>query len=88
MRFEDAENIEIDGFEGRQALGSNKPVIGLRNVNYAYIHNCQADEETKIFLEAAENSKNILFKNNDLRRAANALLNVDNSEVIESGNIK
>ena len=88
VRFENAENIEIDGFEGRQALGSNLPVIGLENVHYAYIHNCQTAEGAGTFLEVAENSKNILFKNNDLRRAANALLNVDNSEVIESGNIK
>ncbi|MDX1701752.1 MAG: right-handed parallel beta-helix repeat-containing protein, partial [Melioribacteraceae bacterium] len=91
IRFENAENIEIDRFEGRQSLGSDKPVIGLKNVNHAYIHDCQAAEGAGTFLEVGEGSQDILFKNNDLRRASKTLSileDVDSDEIIDNGNIK
>ena len=87
VRFENASNIEISGFKGRQSLDSEKPVIELTNVDGAYIHNCQAAESTGTFLEVAEGSQKILFINNDLRQASEPMLissqaNVD--EVIEN----
>ncbi len=50
-----------------------------------------AAEGAGTFLEVAEGSKDILFNNNDLRRASkslNIVKDVDSDEVIESGNIK
>jgi len=91
IRFENADNIEIDGFEGRQSLGSDEPVIRLKDVNYAYIHDSQAAEGAGTFLEMVDGSKDILFKNNDLRRASKSLNfsdDVSKDAVIESGNIR
>ena len=90
MRFENAENIEIAGFKGRESLGSDQPVIRLKNVDGAFIHNCQAAEQAGTFLEVVDSSKDILIKDNDLRKASKPIFisdDVDRDEVIESGNI-
>lgn len=90
VRFENAANIEISGFKGRQSLGSGKPVIELKNVDGAYIHDCQASESADAFLKVALDSKNILFVDNDLRKAAKSLViteDVGKDQVIEKGNI-
>lgn len=50
VRFENVENIKIDGFEGRQSLGSKQPVVRLKNVDGAFIHNCQAAKNSGTFL--------------------------------------
>ena len=87
VRFENASGIEIAGFKGRQSLDSGKPVIQLKDVDGAYIHNCQAAEGAGTFLEVAEGCKDILFINNDLRNSANSLVISDESgkdEVIEN----
>lgn len=87
VRFENAENIEISGFKGRQSLDSGKPVIRLTNVEGATIHDCQAVESSGTFLEVAEGCKEILYTDNDLRRASNSLLvsdQVGKDEVIEN----
>lgn len=91
LRIENAANIEIAGFKGRQSLGSEKPVIRLKNVAGAYIHDCQAAEGAGTFLEVAEGSKDILYLNNDLRQSATSLTisdDVNRDNVIESGNIR
>lgn len=87
LRFENAGNIEIDGFKGRQSLNSDEPVIRLKNVDGAFIHDCQAAEMAETFLEVVDGSKDILFINNDLRKAATTLVISDTSskdEVIEN----
>ncbi len=89
VRFENAENIEIAGFSGRQALDSGKPVIKLNNVNGAFIHDCQPTEGAGTFLEVVNGSKDILIKNNDLRQAAKSIIisdDVNRDNVIESSN--
>jgi len=86
VRFENASNIEIAGFKGRESLGSEKAVIRLENVSGAYIHDCQATKSAGTFLEIAEGSTTILFQNNDLRNAARSILisdKVNKEEVIE-----
>lgn len=86
VRFENASDIEISGFKGRQSLNSGKPAIKLKEVDGAYIHNCQAAENTGTFLEVAEGCKDILYMNNDLRQAATSLVISDQAvrdEVIE-----
>lgn len=91
VRFENAENIEIDGFEGRQSLGSNKPVVRLKNVGGAYIHNCQAAKNAETFLEVAEGCKDILFMNSDMRNASEAIKikgDIQKNTIVESGLIK
>jgi hypothetical protein len=70
VRFENAENIVIDGFKGRQSLGSGEPAIRLKNVDDAYLHNCQAAELAGTFLKVAEGCSNILFTNSDMRNAS------------------
>lgn len=90
VRFENAKNIEIAGFKGRQSLKSGNPVIKLKNVAGAYVHDCQAAEGAGTFLEVAEGSKDILFMNNDLRQSTVSLLiseKVMKNEVIKSSNI-
>jgi len=90
VRFENAENIEIAGFRGRQSLGSGKSVIKLTNVAGALIHECQAVEQTSTFLEVVGRSKDILCMNNDLRKATKSITisdEVNKDEVIESDNI-
>ncbi len=90
MRFENAENIEIAGFKGRQSLGSNQPVIRLKNVSSAFIHDCQAAEQAGTFLEVVGGSKDILYMNNDLRKATKSIYisdEVNKDEVMEIGNI-
>ena len=91
VRFENVENIEIAGFKGRQSLDSGKSVIRLKNVDGAYIHDCQAADQAGTFLEVVDGSKDILFKNNDLHKASKSLHisdDADSDEIIESGNIK
>ncbi len=88
VRFENAENIEIDGFKGRQSLGSGQPVIRLKNVDDAFVHDCQAAEQAGTFLEVAEGCKNILFTNSDLRNASEALKisgDISKKEIVKSG---
>jgi len=59
-------------------------------VNGAIIHNCQATNGAGIFLGIAKDTKDILFMNNDLRKAAQPLKianDVAPKEVIGSGNV-
>ena len=91
IRFENAANIEIIGFRGRESIGSNKPAIKLKNVVGASIRDCQVAEGNKTFLEVAEGCKNILLMHNDLRNSTTPLFIsevVNKNEVIETGNIK
>lgn len=91
VRFENAANIEIEGFKGRQSLGSNKPVVRLKNVDGAYVHNCQAAKNSETFLEVAEECKNILFMNSDMRNASEAIKitgDISKNTIIKSGLIR
>jgi hypothetical protein len=91
VRFENANNIEIDGFEGRQSLGSDESVIKLSNVNCAFVHDSQAAEGAGTFLKVVDGSKEILFMNNDLRKSSKSIYlsdDMDKNGVIETNNIK
>jgi len=91
VRFENANNIEIDGFEGRQSLGSDESVIKLSNVNCAFVHDSQAAEGAGTFLKVVDDSKEILFMNNDLRKSSKSIYlsdDIDKNGVIETNNIK
>jgi len=89
LRIHHGKNIGIDGFSGRQALGSTRPAIWLRDVEGAFVRNCRAPEGTGTFLRVSEETTNVTVMSNDLDQAAQALdiqQSVEASEVFLSGN--
>ena len=65
-------NLEIDGFVGRQSLTSDRPAIWLKNAKGVFIHNCRAPEDTGTFLGIDEGTKHVSLIGNDLGYAKNA----------------
>jgi len=65
-------NLEIDGFVGRQSAGSKMPAIQLRDVKRALVHNCGAPEGTGVFLELEVQTQEVIIMGNDLRLAGEA----------------
>lgn len=89
IRCRDLRELEIDGFVGRQALGSDAPAIWLRDTKIAFIHNCRAQEGTGDFLKLDQGSEHVALMNNELsavRKAAVLRPGVDPDELFESGN--
>lgn len=89
LRCRDIREVEIDGFVGRQALGSDAPAIWLRDTKNAFIHNCRAQEGTGDFLKLEEGSKHVTLMSNELssaRKAAVLADGVNTDELFESGN--
>lgn len=66
-------DLEIDGFFGRQAMGSEAPAILLRDTKNAFIHNCRAPEGTGVFLKLDEGSERVSLMNNELGAARKAV---------------
>jgi hypothetical protein len=73
IRCRSVNDLEIDGFTGRQSRGSGEPAIHLVDTKSAFIHNCWAAEETGDFLRLGEGSRNVSLMNNDLHRAQKAI---------------
>jgi len=71
IRCREINGLEINGFTGRQSLGADSPAIWLKNVNGAYIHNCQAPEGTDTFLYCGPGTKDITLMGNNLQKARN-----------------
>jgi hypothetical protein len=69
LRCWSVNNLEIDGFKGRQSLNSNNPSIWLKNVKGAYLHNCFAPEGTGIFLKIDSGTADVTIMNNELSHA-------------------
>jgi polygalacturonase len=89
LRCWDVNDLEIDGFNGRQSMGSKAPVMSLVNVNGAFIHNCKAPEGTETILQADERSKQISIMGNEFSRAKEILMHgrkKDNKEIFLTGN--
>ena len=63
---EEFRDVEIQGFEGRRALGV---AIALANGSGVAIRDCRAAEGTGTFLEQSGVTDQRLFVNNDLSRA-------------------
>ena len=63
-------DLELDGFDGRQSLGSDKPAIWLEDVERAYVHDCRAPEGTQTFLHLGAGTGDVTLVNNELSRAA------------------
>ena len=69
--MEDAEGVEIEGFNGRQAwVGRDVPAIVLKNVGDAMIRDSKAPEGTATFLKVTgHDSHDISLFGSDLRKA-------------------
>ena len=67
-------DLDIDGFTGRQTLKSNAAVISLKQVNDVFIHNCKAPEGTGSILQADENTKGVTLIGNEFSKARNLFL--------------
>jgi parallel beta-helix repeat protein len=79
VQCEDFKNLEIDGFEGRQALRSSKdPAIVLRHGEGVSVRDSKADPGTAVFLSTVGVQDEGLFVNNDLRQARRVFFGVKN----------
>jgi len=82
-------DLEIDGFIGRQALPSKRPAIQLVDAKGVFVHNCRAPEGTGNFLEIGEGTEQVTLMGNDLSRAEKAFsleAGVEPKEIFQSGN--
>ncbi len=62
-------DLEIDGFSGRQSHQSSASVISLGHVNDVFIHNCKAPVGTGSVLQVDENTKSVTIIGNDFSKA-------------------
>jgi Glycosyl hydrolases family 28 len=89
IRCRHVRRVEIDGFVGRQAGGSDAPAISLLDTKDAFIHNCCAPEGTGVFLKVGEGTEHVTVLNNDLSRAGQVLQRdsgIELKEIFLSGN--
>lgn len=89
IRCRDVSNLEIDGFNGRQALGSDAPVISLAGAKHVYIHDCWAADGAGDFVRLGPGTSDVALMNNNLNRAGNPAIfdpSVGRGELFESGN--
>lgn len=82
------EDLEVDGFSGRQALPSEAPAIWLKNVHSAFIRGCRAPVDTGTFLELGEGTEDVSLMGNDLSRARQAYAVAEGATptIFEAGN--
>jgi len=74
LSLQDIQNLQIDGFSGRQAPPQpDAPAILLENVEQAMIRNSVAQPGSRTFLEVKEpGSRDVCLLGNDLRHAEQA----------------
>ncbi len=68
LRCWSVNDIDIDGFRGRQSLNSNAPVISFKNANNAFVHNCSMPHGTGTVFDI-DKSRQISIIGNDFGRA-------------------
>lgn len=89
LRCRDINDLEIDGFVGRQSLLSDEAAIVLRNVNGVYVKNCKAPDGTGTVLHLDEGTKDVTVMANEFSKAKKLYtlgVGVDTKEIFESGN--
>jgi hypothetical protein len=89
IRAWNVEDLDIDGFIGRQTTPSDEPAIWLRDVKRASIRNCLSPENTGTFVKLDSGTEDVMLMNNDLSRVkktAEFSKGVRSSELFESGN--
>jgi hypothetical protein len=77
IRCHDVAGLDIDGFVGRQARGSDEPIVRLRNARDVFIRNCRAPEGAGIFLGLEGGVDRVTMMGNDLGRAKRAVQALD-----------
>jgi hypothetical protein len=81
--------LEIAGFNGRQSLPSEAPVIWLKDVSSAFIHSCRAPEGTGTVIHLEEGTENVTLMNNEFSRARQLYslgAGVSDKEIFKQGN--
>ena len=73
LRIQHVEDFLLEGFEGRQSLGSDRPAVWLRDVKQAFVRGCRAPSETGTFLFLDEGTRDVTLIGNDLERADRAV---------------
>jgi hypothetical protein len=79
-------DLDIDGFTGRQTLKSVSSVISLKNVNDVFIHNCIAPEGTGTILQMDENTTSVTVIGNEFSRAKKLIASGFDKKIFETGN--
>lgn len=69
IRLENANRLEIDAFEGRQALGSDEAAIDMKGCGDVVVKNCIARNDTHTFIKFSGDGKELRLFNNDLSKA-------------------
>ena len=87
LRCWSVNDLEIDGFRGRQSLNSNAPAISFKNVNSAFVHNCNIPNNTDTVFDIDNDSRQITILGNDFGKARKLYVNSWNTtEIFESSN--
>lgn len=89
LRCWSVNDLEIDGFVGRQSLNSDSPTIFLKDVNGAFIHNCKAPEGTGTVFKFDEETKRVSIMGNEFSRAEALYTSsegIDALDIFETGN--
>lgn len=88
LRCVNVEELEIEGFQGRQPLPSDEAAIRLKNVRRAFVHGCRAPEGAGTFLSFEEGTGDVTLIGNELSRARLAYEVTEDSppKVFESAN--
>jgi hypothetical protein len=90
IHMQSIRGLDIDGFVGRQALGSEDPVIQLADVKDAVVRNCRPLKDAGTFLHLGRGTADVTAMNNDLHLARKAFSrdgSVDAGELREAGNV-
>ena len=69
LRCWNVNDLEIEGFTGRQSNGSDKPAIWLKDVKGAYIHNCRPPKGTGTFVKLDSGTADVSLMGNDLSQS-------------------
>jgi polygalacturonase len=87
VRFQWVNELDIDGFTGRQSQASHSPVFSLKNVNGAFFHNCRLPEKTGTVLQLDKNTRDVSLIGNDFGRAKKLVNTAEEyNSIYETGN--
>ncbi|MCH2183476.1 MAG: glycosyl hydrolase family 28 protein [Mariniblastus sp.] len=86
LRCWQVNDLEITGFFGRHAAGSQQPTVSLKQVDRASIRDCRAEQGTGTFLELREGTRNVSLWGNDLSAAERPMDNQTEAAVFSDQN--
>jgi hypothetical protein len=86
-RFWHVEELTLEGFEARQAKGTDQPVVDMCDVRGAFVRGCRPLQGAGAFLGLRDASREVTIVGNDLRRAAQPYrVDTSSEEPFECGN--